>query len=99
MCRNISAWLEPNSPPCISLINKLVFKLQDRSYQHIWLPRCNDMQQWELSIGLTRKLNFHHVQITFLLLPTLVYVLSHGRGIHVHMIVRIDGFRLRIEMV
>ena len=39
-----------------SLINKLVFKLQDRSYQHIWLPRCNDMQQWEFSIGLTRKL-------------------------------------------
>ncbi len=31
----------------ISLINKVLFKLQDRAFRYIWLLRCHDMVEWE----------------------------------------------------
>jgi len=30
-----------------SLINKVLFKLQDRAFRYIWLLRCQDMVEWE----------------------------------------------------
>src|SRR5436189_3507492 len=31
----------------ISLINKVLFKLQDHAFRYIWLLRCHDMVEWE----------------------------------------------------
>src|SRR5438034_7945117 len=37
----------------ISLINKVLFKLQDRTFRYIWLLRCHDMVEWKSTLHIT----------------------------------------------
>ena len=39
-----------------SILNKLIFKLQDRAFKYVWKPRCDNMIEWERSNGITHKL-------------------------------------------
>src|SRR6266498_2027437 len=36
-----------------NLLNKILFKLQDRAYKFIWIPRCQDMNEWEKSKNIS----------------------------------------------
>src|SRR5205823_13621746 len=38
-----------NRTSTYKLLNKILFKLQDRSYKFIWIPRCQDINEWEKS--------------------------------------------------
>ncbi len=35
------------------LFNKILFKTQDRAYKFIWVPRCQDIIEWEKSKYIT----------------------------------------------
>ena len=39
-----------------SILNKLLFKLQDRAFKYVWKPRCEIMNEWERSNGITQKM-------------------------------------------
>ena len=39
-----------------TILNKLIFKLQDRAFKYVWKPRCENMNEWERSNGITQKM-------------------------------------------
>ena len=39
-----------------SILNKLIFKLQDHAFKYVWKPRCESMIEWEKSNGITHKM-------------------------------------------
>src|SRR3989442_8196967 len=48
------------------LLNKILFKLQDRVYKFIWIPRCQDINEWEkLKDRKSTRLNSSHVRISY----------------------------------
>ena len=54
-----------------SILNKLIFKLQDRAFKYVWKLRCDNMIEWEKSNGITCKLKLRGKSITHIPIESL----------------------------